>query len=162
MISCGFSSNQSIDCYSSHPQQKHIEHDRTIIYYGFVYCFRLRCFFFSFFFVSSHITMLPVALPSSLTHAWPRFAQLPFAIPKLRRFLGAPYVPMKRKAVEAPICFSAVGEFRWIQAPKKDSRWASGNQTCLAGKSSINMCCITDLWLGYSNCNVWLPDGNYM
>lgn len=26
---------------------------------------------------------------------------LPFAIPKLRRFLGAPYVPMKRKAVEA-------------------------------------------------------------
>ncbi|CAK9104696.1 unnamed protein product [Durusdinium trenchii] len=26
---------------------------------------------------------------------------LPFAIPKLRRFLGAPYVPMKRRAVEA-------------------------------------------------------------
>ncbi|CAJ1333269.1 unnamed protein product [Effrenium voratum] len=26
---------------------------------------------------------------------------LPFALPKLRRFLGAPYVPMKRKAVEA-------------------------------------------------------------
>ena len=48
MISCGFSSNQSIDCYSSHPQQKHIEHDRTIIYYGFVYCFRLRCVFFIF------------------------------------------------------------------------------------------------------------------
>ena len=27
-------------------------------------------------------------------------AQLPFALPKLRRFLGAPYVPMKRSAVE--------------------------------------------------------------
>ena len=26
---------------------------------------------------------------------------LPFAVPKLRRFLGAPYVPMKRHAVEA-------------------------------------------------------------
>ena len=28
-------------------------------------------------------------------------AKLPFALPKLRRFLGAPYVPMKRNAVEA-------------------------------------------------------------
>ncbi|CAE7876813.1 ATPSCKMT [Symbiodinium sp. KB8] len=27
---------------------------------------------------------------------------LPFALPKLRRFLGAPYVPMKRNAVEVP------------------------------------------------------------
>ncbi len=27
-------------------------------------------------------------------------AKLPFAVPKLRRFLGAPYVPMKRHAVE--------------------------------------------------------------
>lgn len=28
------------------------------------------------------------------------YAKLPFAVPKLRRFLGAPYVPMKRHAVE--------------------------------------------------------------
>ena len=38
-----------------------------------------------------------LSMPGQLTP----IAQLPFAIPKLRRFLGAPYVPMKRKAVEA-------------------------------------------------------------
>ena len=34
-----------------------------------------------------------------------RNAQLPFAVPKLRRFLGAPYVPMKRHAVEARLAW---------------------------------------------------------
>lgn len=32
-------------------------------------------------------------------------AKLPFAVPKLRRFLGAPYVPMKRHAVEARLAW---------------------------------------------------------
>lgn len=47
--------------------------------------------------------------------------ELPFAIPKLRRFLGAPYVPMKRKAVEAAVALEATAPLS--SADCKMVRW---------------------------------------
>lgn len=53
---------------------------------------------------------------------------VPFAMPKLRRFLGAPYVPMKRRAVEASrrTCrlLAAVGSSRWSAACTWTPSWS--------------------------------------
>ena len=58
---------------------------------------KVPTYFFFRFLLDPHWTIM--AMETAMV------AKLPFAVPKLRRFLGAPYVPMKRHAVEARLAW---------------------------------------------------------